>query len=389
MFLSWRTRDHLYWLLGLAGVFARLWLMSRTLGTDDIFTWQRFATDIRANGLFWAYRSLPDFNHPPLMGLWSVLALRIGTASGLGYAFAFKLLPFAADLVSAWLLFAYVRRNFRSPPPAAVAAFFLANPISILVTGFHGNTDSVLASLCLGAALLARRNKLFGAGLALGAAINVKILPAVLVLPLLISSRSFRDLGLLVSGLALMAIPFLPTLTMVREPFVAHVLNYNSVPGRWGIPFILDEIAAIHHSPVDATVSETFCQYAKFLILGGSALNALLARRKGRHAQVRICAFGLTLALVLTPGFGYQYLVWSLPLLFALDSRRAMWTSLVGGVFLGSMYLHFWAGTWPAYSDCYKWPTFGVVLAFLVWVLLAKWSFTLWQGDWRQNYRRT
>ena len=367
-------------ILGALGVSARIWLMVRTSGTTDIDTWERFAGQLRTNGLIETYRSVAEFNHPPLMGLWAMCAARIGTAMGLGFPFAFKLLSLAGDLLAAYIIFTQVRRAHGPSTAMASASMFLVNPVSVLVTGYHGNTDPLLACLCLWAAVLVSRRKPLLGGLVLGAAINVKLVPLVLVAPLLLSVRPIKGMVRLVAGLAVMSIPFWPPLVFVRAEFISHVVAYNSIPGMWGFPLIAGEFAAINHVHADTAVRAWFTDNARHAIMLGALLFALVARLRKWRPAIVTCGFGLTFALVLAPGFGFQYLVWPIPLLFVIDWKRAMATSIVGGVFLGALYLHFWTGTSPAFSGCSKWPTFGIVAGLCTWLSFAAWNMRLVQG---------
>jgi hypothetical protein len=362
------------WLLiGVAALALRLWVMSCTIGTNDMEAWRGFAVYIQEHGLVATYHAVAEFNHPPLMGEWARLALAVsGGSSGVAsFPFVFKLLPFAGDVLSAWLLFSYARERQTIARALALSAIFLCNPCSLLITAYHGNTDPLLAALCLWAALAAGRGRMLAAGLALGAALNVKLIPSVLVVPLAFAAASRKDLGRYVGGLLVMSIPFVWALLAVKGPFLTHVLAYNSVPGMWGINLLITDLEAIRHLGAGLGAwREPFFASARYLILGGSACLALLAKPRTQQSTIAVCAFGLCLSLVLAAGFGYQYLAWPLPLLFAREPRRAFVISLAGGVLLALLYLHYWDGVAPALSRMSVWPRAGVTAGFVTWALL-------------------
>jgi hypothetical protein len=159
---------------------------------------------------------------------------------------------------------------------------------------------------------------------------------------------------------------------------VQHVFRYNSAPGVWGFNWLfVDSMAIGHVGAMLDSAQAMFLKNARFLIMLTIAGAALLARLRGGERWVEVSAFGLCVALVLAPGFGYQYLAWPLPLLFAIDVRRAVVTSLAGGVLIGAMYLHFWVGDFPATSLTSDWPRFGVVLGVITWLNLLAWSWRL------------
>lgn len=88
----------------LAGFALRVVLVGITLGTNDIGTWYWFAQSLAENGLESTYLEGRGFNHPPLMGLWSVLALWISEATPLRFPVVLKIPSVVAEAVTAWLL---------------------------------------------------------------------------------------------------------------------------------------------------------------------------------------------------------------------------------------------------------------------------------------------
>jgi hypothetical protein len=364
--------------LCVAAVALRLFLMMRSVGTNDVPTWQAFATSIDARGLAETYRTMSDFNHPPLAGLWAMAALRLGQVDGLGFPFTFKLLALSGDLLAAWLLFRHARPASTSGRALGLAALFLWNPVSLLVTAYHGNTDPLLASLFLLAALRAQRGDPLGAGLAWSGAMNVKVISLLLLAPLAFSSRTKRDAFLFGAGTLAASLPFLLFALTVGRPFLFNVFAYNSAPAMWGINLMLNDIVELRYGGQSwAWLKAAFLVKARHLILAGSLAGAIWRVGSPHRDCLVVCAFALCLSLVLAPGFGYQYLAWPMPLLFAIDARRALLTSLAGGVLIGLLYLHFWDGAIPATSWTSTWPRFGVVWGVIAWLSLVAWSVRL------------
>ena len=111
---------------------------------------------------------------------------------------------------------------------------------AILVSGYHCNTDPIYAFFCLLCAYLLQNKRChFLAGLALAAAINVKLTPVLLILPLLLWHRSWRSASKFVLGLAVGALPFVPVLVLAGKPFYANAIAYKSNPDNWGITCLL------------------------------------------------------------------------------------------------------------------------------------------------------
>ena len=99
---SWRRRSRVFCALTAVGYGIRvvLWLLPE--GSSDIHAWRIFAQTIRTVGLAETYRLLPLFNHPPIMGWWSVVALRLADYQGPTFAQAFKLPSLLAELATAY-----------------------------------------------------------------------------------------------------------------------------------------------------------------------------------------------------------------------------------------------------------------------------------------------
>lgn len=354
--------------------------MVRVTGTNDVVSWKAYGTSIAHVGLFETYRQIALFNHPPLMGLWALAATDLGGADGRWFPAIFKLVAVCGDLLGAWLLYRHGNSRPGRGPEAGLmlACLFLWNPVSFLVTSYHGNTDPLLASLCLWAALLAQANNPVGAGLALGAAFNVKIVALILLLPLAVSVRSWRGLLRFGGAFAVTCLPFVPPLVIVGQPFIEHVLKYNSTPGSWGLGLFFRDIQAVKHlGPHFVHANETFFRAARFIVLGSVAALAVVMRARGGRRWLEVAAFGFSTALVFAPGFGYQYLAWPLPLFFAIDAERAMANAVVGGALSGLMYLHAWDGKYPGLSQMDSWPRIAIILGALTWGTLVAFSFRL------------
>lgn len=339
-------------LLGLAlalGLAIRWVIAARSTGTNDAELWRLFAYNIQERGIAQTYRDAVIFNHPPLMGWASWLSLELAQLLRHRFIYVFKVLPMLSEGACAWLIWLCWRQQGQLQAARVVAVFSL-NLVSILVSAYHGNTDCVLAMLCLASAYAFSREKWLWAGLALGAAINVKVVPLMLLPMLLVMLPSLRALWRFGAALALCALPFLPVLWQARAEVFRNVFAYNSVPARWGIPLLL-ETTQSSLPQLASWLGEYYVPNARFLILGLLLLIGWLQRRRRQLNALEACALGMSLFLVFIPGFGVQYLIWPLPLLFAVNPRAALKFSLYGGVFQLLIYYLFWNGKVPWYSS--------------------------------------
>lgn len=134
-----------------------------TSGTNDVVTWLAFTNNARLCGE--CVYSLPGpygdpFNHPPFI----IHFLRLlSLSAGESFPFWLRLPAILADVGSVFLL-------VRILPEASVSMLVLVavSPISILVSGFHGNTDPVMIFFVLLGIYLLTVGRIALAGMAFG-----------------------------------------------------------------------------------------------------------------------------------------------------------------------------------------------------------------------------
>jgi hypothetical protein len=365
------------------GILVRLGIAAVSYGTNDAAAWITFAGQIHDRGLLNTYRTDVEFNHPPIAGLWAMIADKAAGESELLFTVFFKLAPIGADAVAVWLLWKLWRRR-GYPRAAMVAAAFAWSLASILVSGFHCNTDPVYAMLCLLAVYCIEEHGWhFCGGLALAAAINVKLIPVLLIAPLLLSYRNWRGAARFIAGLSLGVLPFVPVLASAPKAFVHNAVAYGSTLDRWGINLLLLRGRTdLEH--VSGGVAAAFFYYghARLLIVASIAAWAIIGRWLGRWNRYELCAVTFAIFLVLTPGFGVQYVVMLVPLLFALRPAVAFVYSTVAGLFLLGVYYNALTDTYPLYAHFHTlfWMPAAVV-GLLAWgTLICFVVSTLWSS---------
>jgi hypothetical protein len=376
------------------GIVLRLALASISIGTNDATTFYRFTSEIRESGLLKTYSADPDFNHPPLPALWAVLGRAMSGEHVHRFTFLFKLAPTVADGISIYLLWKIYRsfdaekliepsaHRLASPPMAAFAllpaAGFALSPDSILVTGFHCNTDPCYAMLCLlSVYLIERHARFFWGGIALAAAINVKLIPVLLIPPLLFSCRRPREACNFLLGLSLGIIPFIPPLLANRVGFIHNVVSYGSVIDRWGILFFLmGRKREFDPSSLAGKNTLYYSVFGRLLIPIVVLIWALVARRLKRWNRYQICSVTFAIFLVITPGFGPQYTAIIGPLLFASAIPSAIAYACASGAFLACGYYSFWDGKFPIYANYTNQLSIGVgIVGLCAWGTLIVYLF--------------
>jgi hypothetical protein len=245
-------------------------------------------------------------------------------------------------------------------------------PISILVSGFHGNTDPLMIFLILlSIYFLERRKWLYAAAVALGLAGCIKIAAIVLAPAFLFYLETFRRRAIFALAASvtfvLLSAPYL-----LQDPGIVfhNVFGYRSIEGIWGLPRLARALEVITRHPGYVAEVAGIERVMTAVLITGTML--LLSRRTvslyGR------CAISMFLFLCLTPGFGVQYLAWIVP--FALFFGEA-WTIAVyasSGLFLFLVY-NYWSQAFPwYYADSLKlggWPPRLIPFELIAWLVIG------------------
>lgn len=369
----------------------RLVLWLATLGTNDITLWYTFAVSVRDIGLEATYARVfvdqPGFNHPPLMGYLAAGALAVTEATGLSFARVFKVPALLAEVGTGLLLYRLWRDREGSDAGLLALAVYALSLSTIMISGYHGNTDAVYFVLAFAAAyLMEERQAPFLAGLALGAALNVKLIPVVIVLPVAARCMRPRQLARYASGTAVGILPFLwawaSFAPAARRAFVEGVFLYRSYREYWGVELAVRWSQALI-DPVAPTVGylvriagNLYGAYGGALVMVASAglayWHVSRTRREGRPPldTYGLVALGFLIFLLFGPGFGAQYVGCVVAPLIATNVRRGAVVATVTGVFITALYAYFVVDWSPIYSVHGQMPAWFTPLSLLAWGVL-------------------
>ena len=321
----WYSRPGIWFLVVIAlGAALRFYLIVFTDGTQDVAIWERHARDVREHGLIGYYHGDPSANHPPFISEVESWLFASSDATGVPFRI-FLRAPFAAlDAATAFLLFSLLgacRWRFVG------AAVYWLNPLSIIFSAYHGNTDSAVAFFLVLCVWLLSKDKLLAAAIALGVSLWIK-LPTVLALPALlffIPDWRKRFQFLLVAGVVALA-TYVPAL--LQDPAIvwknvfgyrAQILHTTAGVPAWGPRVILFSIITpAQNWPAQLHAPILFFLASSWLIAVALALTITWLRRFKRSVP-ELCATiaGIYLVvLALSDGFSFQYFAWSLPLWF-------------------------------------------------------------------------
>lgn len=364
--------------LGALALLARVVVVTSSIGSNDMQSWAGFASRIHRRGLGELYDHAVLFNHPPLMGHFASAAYKLSRWTAIPFPWLFKIPMVLADLGAALLLY-HGSKSLSHIRRACLFAAYCLNPVSILISAYHGNTDSLCASLMLLSAMLMDRGRAFGAGLALAASINVKLIPVLLIVPIGACVRDRKQAFAYIGGLAIGVLPFVPYLLLHWQGFYEHALAYRSRPKVWGLTYLSARLAtAPHIGEFGKAITDFWVQRGSLAVLGWPVVLAAIRRIWDVRFSARDLAAGTMLGfLVLAPGFGIQYLVYPAALLFSIGLAPGVWYTAVAGAHAIVMYVTLWTGKVPYFSDFLGQQGTGRQMGVLTWMISVRLLFEI------------
>lgn len=311
-------------LLAIAALICRLYCSATTIGTSDVVSFWKFAHVIQEKGLLAMYQQTEYFNHTPLVGWFSQAVLALSKGDRQLFAFYLRLPADFADFFAVLALLAWRAKSQR--PAWWALGIFAASPVAFMVSGFHGNVDSVMTLGVLLAALACAANRPVLCGVCLGLACNVKIIP------LLLAPAFFflwlhrgKSVQFTLATVLVVLVGWSYPLLTIPGVFLKNVLGYSGFSGVWGITYLLRSSglpAWRDMAFTDPTAQQAIVIMALkwFVVLAALALAWM--RRKSESAQIfQTLALTWAVFFVFAPGFGTQYLAWLAPCFLLAHER--------------------------------------------------------------------
>lgn len=377
-------------LITLLAAALKLYIARTTYGTSDVWYWEVYLTTTRELGAIALYHADEHFNHPPFTTHALLWLGALSDRTGLPFPFWLRVPAILADVVSVGLVATLIaRRPLAGRAGIGTLALLAGAPASVMVSGFHGNTDPVVMCFVLLAVVIweLRPARSTGAavaavlaGVSFGMALNVKVVPLIFAPAFfLYLTRGWRLLFIACAGLTVFAgsLPYI-----LQDPQIINqkVLGYGSYYGHWGLSRLLGELAG--SGGIAAALDTAFQSYGRYVALGLPALMAVTLnaptillgwRRAPLYVQ---CALAAALFLVVSPGFGPQYIAWLVPWLPAAGSLVAATCYAVTGLFLFLVY-GYWAGHYPWHTADARpyefdwWPRSVVNVELMAWATIV------------------
>ena len=367
-----------------------------TLGTNDVIAFYEFANALETHGLVWTYEHSILFNHPPLVGYFLQGLAWLDhqpffQQNGLTFPFLLRLPGIIADFGVVLLVLAVVREYPNLRPPRWALLLFAASPVSIMVSGFHGNTDPIMVLFLVLASIMALRGRPLLCGVFLALGCQVKIIPLLLLPIFLFFWAERRRLGWFLSSFLVSSLLFCAE-PLLRSPvsFLKNVLSYGSFWGIWGLTYCLrmtglhefNKVSFFHLSEVQNAV----IMILKVIVVLSILLLAWRRRKLAPPALFASIGYAWMIFFVFSPGVAAQYLVWLAPFILLLSPRFYGFLVAGSSIFLFSLYT-ITSGGFPWYfahaskklnAICAQW-------ALIPWLVLVGGLFAFALSARRQN----
>jgi len=321
----------------------KLLMAWNTFGTNDVVTFYLFGKSLTDHGLEWTYQNTILFNHPPfvayyLQAIYSLHHFPLLEASGISFPFLLRLPGIIADFGIILVLLQIKENDPRLGLPTWALVVFALSPLSIMVSGYHGNTDSAMVLLLLLSIYFCTRNKPALSGLFFALSAQVKVIP-LLFFPLLLFFWVERrqHLRFVVPLAVVSAILWSEPLLKFPLIFAKNVISYGSTWGIWGLSYLLRLTGRPEFSRVSffelgswQIIVVTSC---KLLIIVTILSLAWRRRKMEGRAIWDSMAYAWIIFFVFSPGVSTQYLVWLAPFILLLSPTFYIWLLGASSIF--------------------------------------------------------
>ncbi len=339
------SRPSLLVLTALFVLATKIIIAYNTYGTNDAITFEADIAKLESAGAKELYRegveptpgNKQPFSHSPPLIHGLLLLKQFENKSGLPARFWLRVGCALADLASLSLLWKIGVRS-----EAALLLTALA-PISVMISGFHVNTDPLMVYAVLSCVYLIQSRRFAWAGIALGLALSIKLSALVFVPALAIAAGAKRSATIGGVAFACFCVLSLPFIWEFPQTIGTSMLTYSGLYKFWGIPAVSLLIGA-------DGIYLWYERLGKFVALGVVGVAAVVIRYRGRRDDMlNNCGLSAALFLLFTPGFGVQYLVYLVPWLAAARGIIGAGFYAISGTFMVAVYT--WGcGGFPWYS---------------------------------------
>lgn len=291
------------------------------------------------------YAETDRYNYSPV---WAVILRgldRARAALKLDLTRAVGLTLTAADLATGALLYLLARRRSVPRRAALVALLFFANPVSVLLSSFHGQFDNLSILFLLASILVAGKEGIRGPLTVASLSLSLCLKHVTWFHPLLFAWRRRRGFSLAAATVPYVVLlsSFLPYWPSWRN-ILDHVFLYRGLPRRYGLDVLL-----LLFPGMPSWVLTALLLVAMLVAL------VVLARVEILRASLLL----FLVQLIFLPGIARQYCVWPVALGALFPSAGYFVYTLVATGFLVG-WLPAWNGIWWAAIGWLLWEVFAL-----------------------------
>lgn len=326
------------------------------------------------------YTSAAIWRHPYLPMYMYVIgaALYVANSFSLPFVVLVKLPAIAADVGITAVLYHASHQSGKSPAESKwIALLYALNPISVLVSSYHGQFDPVSIFLLMLAWYSWQwQQKEKTSAFILGLAVLNKTWPIVLLPLLLLRLKTYYQQ--IIYAVITLAVPITAVLTYLwvyqadPAPMLLRALTHTGPPGYWGLSALLAVAAKLGNTTAQ-TIYDALLVANRWLILVAGLAAWWITRRQ---SLVDALVTTILTIFVISSGMGIQWLVWVAPFAMLVgDFKWLKWYSLAGTVFLvGQLYglhLYPWATVfWEAETA----DIFIRLTSIPAWIVVIVWA---------------
>jgi len=350
----------LFILILLLGFVLRVYLATGSYNVD--LKWFIVASELFQKNIIQFYGHLPSYIYPPLWyfvcGLLGTIAQAIG---GVSFEFVERVFLSFVDLALLGGLLKLARR--RGLSPLWTTALFFLNPVSIILTGHHGQFDAVPLLFVVWAIVVLENTKRRRAANQITAFVLLttallfkqSILFQVFTVFLAFHKNRFVGIVLTIFSVIFLGLSFVPFLPDAMTVITSTANQYAGIVGVYGVSYAATLVCGQCMFPI---FGMTFWALFRNVFAAFTGLFALVARNKD---IARSCLIVTLFFFTFTTGIAPQYFMY--PLVFGVlyPSKWFVLFSFVTGVFL--------TGHW----DELQYVPFQVVNYTTVWITVVLW----------------
>lgn len=283
------------------------------------------------------------YPYPPVWMWWEAAAVLLSGALNIPFQLIVKLPLILADLLIGILI---IKMSGQKKEKLKILLFslYVFNPVSILITAFHGQFDQLVILMILLAIYFLNSRKIWKSSFFLGFSIALKIFP-ILLLPFFLKHLKINNkkkikfflLALLPTGLI-----FLPFVFVNLKALIKEVFSYSGVTDYGFIAILRAFYSSINGSFTPAPYSYYLLKLSKFIFLGlYSFLTVKMWFIKRKILLLDSIMIVFCLFYFFYGGISSQYLVWLLPFLILQNQKMAIAYSFFATAALLGFYSYF------------------------------------------------